>query len=83
MMKKSFCTNAQLLWDFRHFRQNLDNALEDLRIFAKKDRTPFVNYVFGYAENEVEFCVTLDSIRPLWKDRETLLIGGKSERLYN
>ena len=67
-------TNAQPLRDFRHFRQNIDNALNDLGISAKKDD------VFGYAENmyikglcdsdnEVEFCVMLDSFRPLWKDR--------------
>lgn len=57
---------------------------------AKKDRTPFLNDVFGYLENEVyvkglcdsdnevEFRVMLDSFRPLWKDRETLLIEGTS-----
>ena len=88
-------SNAQPLRDFRHFRQNMDNALKDLGISAKKDRTPFLNDVFGYAENNVyikglcdsdnvdEFRVMLDSFRPLWKDREALLIGGTSEKVYN
>ena len=34
-------------------------------------------------DNEDEFRVMLDSFRPLWKDRETLLIGGTSEKVYN
>ena len=88
-------SNAQPLWDFRHFRQNMDNALKNLGISAKKDRTPFLNDVFGYVENDVyikelcdsdnedEFCVIFDSFRPLWKDREALLIGGASEKVYN
>lgn len=88
-------SNAQPLQDFRHFRQNMDNALKDLGISAKKDRTSFLSDVFGYAENDVyikelcdsdneaEFRVMLDSFRPLWKDRETLLIGGTSEKVYN
>lgn len=87
--------NAQPLQDFRHFRQNMENALKNFGISAKKDRSPFLNDVFGYAENkvyikglcdsdkEVELCVMLDSFRPLWKDRETLLIGGTSEKVYN
>lgn len=89
-------SNTQPLRDFRHFRQNMDNALNDLGISAKKDRTPFLNDVFGYVENEVyvkglcdsdnevEFRVMLDSFRPLWKDRETLLIEGTSkEQVYS
>lgn len=87
--------NVQPLWDFTHFRQNMDTALNDLGISAKKDRTPFLNDVFGYTENEVyikglcdsdnevEFRVMLNSFRPLWRDRETLLIGGTSEKVYN
>ena len=73
----------------------MENALKNFGISAKKDRSPFLNDVFGYAENkvyikglcdsdkEVELCVMLDSFRPLWKDRETLLIGGTSEKVYN
>ena len=43
-------SNAQPLRDFRHFRQNMENALNDLGISAKKDRTPFLNNVLGYVE---------------------------------
>lgn len=32
-------SNAQPLQDFRHFRQNMDIALKDFGISAKKDRT--------------------------------------------
>ncbi|CAH3133227.1 unnamed protein product [Pocillopora meandrina] len=74
----------------------MDNALNDLGISTKKDRSPFLNDVFGYVEhevyvkglcdsdNEVEFRVMLDSFWPLWKDRETLLIEGTSkEQVYS
>jgi len=46
-------SNAQPLRDFRHFRQNMDIALKDFGISAKKDRTAFLNDVFGYAENKL------------------------------
>lgn len=64
----------------------MDNVLNDLGIFVKKDRIFFFNDVFGYVENEVyvkglcdfdnevEFCVMLDFFRFFWKDREILLI---------
>lgn len=45
--------NAQPLQDFRHFRRNMENALQNFGISAKKDRSPFLNDVFGYAENKV------------------------------
>lgn len=73
----------------------MDNVLKDLGIFVKKDRIFFFSDVFRYVENdvyikvlcdfdnEVEFRVMLDFFRLLWKDREILLIGGISEKVYN
>lgn len=44
---------AQPLRDFRHFRQNMDSALKDMGISAKKDRDTFLNDVFGHTEDDV------------------------------
>ena len=46
-------SRAQPLRDFRHFRQNMDSALKDIGISAKKDRDPFLNDVFSYTEDDV------------------------------
>ena len=87
-------SRAQPLRDFRHFRQNMDSALKDMGISAKKDRDPFLNDVFGHteddvyvkglcdAEDEQEFRVLLDSYRDVWKEREALTLSNANERVF-
>lgn len=87
-------SRAQPLRDFRHFRQNMDSALKDMGIASKKDKRSFLNDVFGYTEDDVyikglcdcenqdEFRALLDSFRPVWKEREANLIGGKGEKVF-
>ena len=85
---------AQPLRDFRHVRQNMDGALKDMGISAKKHRDPFLDDVFGHTENNVyvkglcdaedeqEFRVMLDSFRDIWKDREPLILTNVNERVF-
>lgn len=82
--------NSQRLQDFRHFRQDIDNALQDLRISAKTEllfsMTSLATWKTRCTSRDyiiltIRFCVMLDSVRSLWKDRETLPIGGTSEKV--
>lgn len=56
LLQKSFndvFVRAQPLQDLRHFRQNMDSALKDVDISAKKDSDPFLNDAFGHTEGDV------------------------------
>lgn len=87
-------SRAQPLRDFRHFQQNMDSALKDMGISAKKDRDPFLNDVFGHTEDDVyvkglcdtedeqEFRVLLDSYRDVWKERVALILSNANERVF-
>lgn len=71
----------------------MDSALKDMGISSKKDKHSFLNDVFGYTDDvyirglcdckdQDEFCVLLDSFRPVWEDREANLIGRKSKKVF-
>ena len=56
LLQKSFndvFVRAQPLRDLRHLRQNMDSALKDMNISAKKDSDPFLNDGFGHTEGDV------------------------------
>ena len=86
-------SRAQPLRVFRHFQQNMDSALKDMGISAKKERDPFLNDVFGHTEDDVyvkglcdaederEFRVLLDSYRDVWKERVALILSNANERV--
>ena len=68
-----------LHWKILNFSKERQNCFPQWCIWL------YTMYLKGLCDsvNEAEFCVIVDFFRPLWKDRETLLIRGTSEKVYN